>query len=58
MIFPDIEVLKNPVEDIATSVGLMLVSPEVLTQDRIEFFLANEYFSKWAQDIIDELESP
>ena len=34
VIFPDIEVLKNPVEDIATSVGLMLVSPEVLTQDR------------------------
>lgn len=53
VVFPDIEVLDNPVEDIASSIGLMLVNPQVLTDDRKEFFLSNEFYSEWAGNLIN-----
>ena len=46
-----------PSEDIALSAGLMLVNPEALSEDRLNFFLTNEYFSDW-QPVIDYKESP
>lgn len=38
---------ETPGEDIAVSAGLMLVNPEVLSEDRLDFFLTNPHYSDW-----------
>ena len=46
-----------PNEDLAVSASIMQANPKVLSEDRLNFFLTNEYFSDW-QPVIDYKESP